>query len=930
MAISSFLDADILFTFTKTLKDYFKHPKINHIDIKFIHLNSNNFNEYALNYYDRSLRYLFDVKPSFQALENYQVTYEDNTYVIHIDAASKWVEEYIPELQLVFNDINIKPNIIVKVDEELSSTNEKIKERIKTRTDKLKEVTRKEPAIVEQRTIRRNTKGNSVAISEIPVDQLGIDKYFNQNGTNNFIIEGEIFEIELRAIRNFHLLEMIVVDELDAITVKSFIYNASDLEFTKKLKPGMFVEVDGEARYDTFSHEVVIMTKKYSIVEGIKNDLKKDTAKEKRVELHAHTKMSDMDGIADAKDYVNRAIHYGHKAIAFTDHNGLYSFPDIYSATKGKDIKPIYGVEFDVVDPDNFIIISKYEEDQDLLEQTYVVFDIETTGLSATNDSIIEIGAVKIKNQTIVDRYQTFVNPEVELSEFIKDLTSISDEDLVDARLIDEVMPEFIEFIEDSILVAHNAGFDMGFIIEKAFNLGFEINNAYIDTLNFARYFYSDKLKRFNLAALSKFFKVTLNNHHRADQDAEATGEVWIKMLHELRVEGIKTSKELFDKIDKNESFKHIMPSHVTVLVKNQDGYKDLFKLVSNSLTKNFYQGARTIKSELNSMRKNLLIGSACSRGDVFETALNGRDEKLAEVMEFYDYIEVQPPTAYQHIIDRSDDGEELVKATITKIIKVAKRLKKIVVATSNAHYLDKTDELYRKIYVRTPVVGGGLHPLFGSKDLPKQHFRTTNEMLNEFDFLDDDLAKEIVVTNTNLINDQISYVKGFSDELFSFADDAFQDIGIPSIEAETRRLVKEKSNKFYGENPHPIIVERIEKELNSIIGNKFAPIYYISHLLVIKSLEDGYLVGSRGSVGSSLVATLMDITEVNPLKPHYRCVNGDFTVFELTKDEIYKYGITEHEKEFQQYFEGIQSGFDLPNQNCPICNEKLIDFQQY
>jgi len=923
--LDDFVDADLLFTFTKTIKDYFKHPNINFIDVRFIHLNDKNFEKYALNYFERSLRYIGEIKPSFLALENFEVTFENNQYLIHIDKSSLWIEEYIPEMALVFDDINIKPTIKVLIDEELETLNEKIDERVKTRTDRLKEIRQPKKEVVAERTFRKRSSAEVVPISKIPLDQLGLDKYLNENGTNFFIVEGEIFEINIRAIKNFHLLEMIIADELDAITIKSFIYQPRDLEFAEKLKPGQFIQAEGEAKFDTFSQDVTIITNKYSLIEGAKQETRKDRAKEKRVELHVHTKMSDLDGIADAKDYIERAIHYGHKAIAFTDHNGVYAFPDIYNATKGKDIKPIYGVELDVVNSDEFIVLSGYNEEASLSELTYVVFDIESTGLSATNDSIIEIGAVKIKKGEIIDRFQSFINPEVPLSEFIKNFTGITDEDLMDAKKIDEVLPEFINFIEDAILVAHNASFDINFIKEKAENYGYQVNNDYIDTLNLARYFYYDKIKRFNLKALSKHFKVELENHHRADEDAEATSQIWLKMIYDLKELNIKTNKELLESIKSEESYKHMFPYHVTVLAKNQDGYKDLFKIVSKALTDNYYDGPRTLKSTLDNNRKNILIGSACDKGEVFDTALNGRYEKLVEVIKYYDYIEVQPPSSYQHLIDKMENGYEIITGVITKIIKTAKSLDKIVVATGNAHYLDETDDFYRKIYVRAPITGGGLHPLFGVEDLPKQYYRTTNEMLEEFDFLEENLAKEIVVTNTNLINNQISHVKAFPDELYSLPDDAFVHIGVKSIKVETEKLVYEEARKLYGKNLHPIVKERIEKELDSIIGNKFAPIYYISHLLVKKSLEDGYLVGSRGSVGSSFIATLMNITEVNPLKPHYRCKNGDFTVFNLTNDEIYKYGISEEEKEFQKYFEGVQSGFDLPDQNCPNCNSPLI-----
>lgn len=924
--LNDFIEADLLFTFTKTLKDYFKHQDILEIDIKYHHLNTNNFDKEALNYYDNTLYYLQELKSSFDALKQFKVTYSNNTYTIHVDNESLWVREYFNEITNVFSDLGIKPKLKLEVNEELKTINQKIKDRIETRVERLKEIEPVKREIVETKKIYSKTKASTIELSKIPVDQFGLDKYINEFGNDFFIVEGEILEIEVLEKANFKLLEMIIGDDSDAITIKSFIRKEEDLFFVKSLKPGNFVNVEGKAKFDTFSGEVTITTNKISLIEGLKKDNKKDKAKEKRVEFHVHTKMSDMDGVSEAKEYIERAIQYGHSAIAFTDHNGVYAFPDIYKAAKGKDIKIIYGAELDFVDPDKFIVISNASKEVDLIDDTYVVFDLETTGLSATNDNIIEIGAVKVKGAEVIARYQSFVNPHRELSDFIKGLTKITDEDLVNARNIDEVLTEFLEFVGDSTMVAHNASFDMKFILENSKKIGKEFKNPYIDTLHLARYFYNQEIKRFNLKSLSKYFKVELENHHRADEDAEATSKVWIKMLYELREKGIKTPADLYNSIDKNESFKHLMPSHVTVLAKNQDGYKDLFKVISYALTKNYYNGARTIKEELIGLRKNLLIGSACDSGDVFEAALNGREEDLIEAIKFYDYIEVQPPSAYKHVIDKIDfNGYEVVTGTIAKIIKYAKQQDKIVIASSNAHYVDNADELYRKINVKSKIVGGGLHPLYHAKELPKQYFRTTNEMLDEFDFLGHDLAKEIVVTNTNLLNNMIESVRAFPKELYSLPDDAFQNIGITSIEEETRKLVLDEATRLYGSNPHPIVTERIDKELKSIIGNKFAPIYYISHLLVKKSLEDGYLVGSRGSVGSSFVATLMGITEVNPLKPHYRCKKGHFTAFKLDQNEIYEYGISEQEKQVQSYFDKVQSGFDLEDLNCPICNERLV-----
>ncbi|HHW80065.1 MAG TPA: PolC-type DNA polymerase III [Acholeplasmataceae bacterium] len=929
---NDYIDAGILFTFTKTIKEYFAIDSITNIDIVFIHKNKNDFSKYATDYFESTIHYLSEIKPSFSSLQNFEVEFNGEAYEIKVDEESVWVEEYFDEIYEAFKDLGINYKILVKVDENLKKISEKINDRIAVREqlidEKSRNIVRTEEVKVRKVDFTKNYNGGTkVKISEIPIDTFGIDKYGNEHGNTRFIIEGEIVSVAIKQLTKTTLLEMTVADYDDAIVVKKFLNNKNDRSLAESLKVGMFVELSGEAKFDTYIREVTIMATRIGILENLKREVRKDKAKNKRVELHLHTKMSDMDGVTDVKDYIERAELWGHKAIAFTDHNGVSSYPDIAKAIKGKKIKPIFGVELDVVDPNEFVVISKHESNNNLLDETYVVFDLETTGLSQTHDFIIEIGAVKVRRGEVIDRFHSLVNPEREITSFIVDLTGINNEDLIRAPKINEVMPKFIDFIKDTILVAHNASFDMGFIKNKIIELGINYENyPYVDTLSLAKYFYHGEIKRFNLKSLSRFFKVELENHHRADEDAEATSKVWMKMIYDLIEKGIKTTNSLYEAIDPNESYKQMFPKHMTVLAKNQVGYKNIFEIVSKALTENFANGPKTLVSTLNHYRKDLLIGSACDLGDVFEKALNGTDEDLLKAIDFYDYIEVQPPTSYLHLAEKfNGDGKAIIEATITKIVKTAKKAGKLVVATGNVHYLDETDGIYRDIFIRTPVVGGGLHPLYGYENAPKQYFMTTTEMLNAFGFLDMELAEEIVITNTNIINNKIESVKPFPDELYSLPDDAFKDIlGIESIAVETKRLVIENANKQYGDELHPLIKERIDKELESIIGNKFAPIYYISHLLVKKSLEDGYLVGSRGSVGSSFVATLMEITEVNPLKPHYYCKNGDFTVFHLTNEEIYTHGISENQKAFQPFFEGIKSGYDLPDQNCPICGNKL------
>lgn len=930
---SDYIDADLLFTFTKTIKEYFDLKFISDINVVYHHLDNKNFKKYANNYYASTLHYLSEIKPSFKALQNYEVTFNDDHYEMKVDTESLWVSEYFNDFHVAFKDLGIDYIIEAKVDESKKTVSEKIDERINVRDQLLDErssgvMSRSDVSVKNVDFKPYYNSASKVRIHEIPVDSFGIDKYKNEHGNTSFIIEGEIIDVEVRNLTRSKLLQMTVAGKSDAIIVKKFLNNKTDESLADSLKPGMFVELSGRAEYDTYIREVTIMASKIGILEGLKNEVRKDKAKQKRVELHAHTKMSEMDSVVDVKDYMKRAEYWGHKAIAFTDHNGVSSFPDIAKEMRGSKVKPIFGVELDVVDPDEFIVISKHYTNNNLFDETYVVFDLETTGLSQNHDLIIEIGAVKVRRGEVIERFHRLVNPEEDLSSFISTFTGIDNEDLKSAPKISEVLPEFLKFIEGTILVAHNASFDVRFIEAKSRDLGLGfVDHPYVDTLNLARYFYSDKIKRFNLKALSKFFKVELENHHRADEDAEATSNVWVKMIFELIEQGIKTTQDLFEAIDPNESYKHMYPKHMTVLVKNQEGYKSLFKIISKALTENFANGPRTLIKTLTKYRKDLLIGSACDNGDVFEAALNGSLEQLEKAIEFYDYIEVQPPSSYMHLTQKiRGDGKEIIEGTITKIVRTAKKLGKTVVATGNVHFLDEEDAIYRNIFIRTPVVGGGLHPLYSYDNLPMQYLMTTNEMLDAFGFLDLGLATEIVITNTNKINDLIEHIKPFPDELFSLPDDAFVDIlGIPSIQEETKKIIQDNTKAQYGEQIHPMITQRIELELDSIIGNQFAPIYYISYLLVKKSLEDGYLVGSRGSVGSSLVATLMNITEVNPLKPHYYCKNGDFTVFNYTNDEVYTYGITEDEKAFQPYFEGIISGYDLPEQKCPKCGEPLM-----
>lgn len=922
---------DVLNLFVVQLKTYFHIPRIkNDIHLLIRYKDTSKLAAFAILYYEYAIIELAKEKASYVALKNYKITFEKDTLYVHIDKDSTYVKNYFQGIHAFLKPLGIHIEIAYKIDEQITSTKSLISKSIKEQEKVL--VQRQKYAAQSQKKTKksftRKASADSVSISEIPLDQYHLDQYKNQKGDTNFLIEGTIAKLDIRRLTNTSLLTFVLYDNEDAITVKRFLRRPKDFDLANSLKEGDVIQVQGRASFDTYQKDVVVFANHIYFLDQVKKKERMDKAKEKRIEFHLHTKMSNMDGIGDVSEYVNKAIKWGHEAIAFTDHDGLYAYPEIYKATHNKPIKPIYGVEVNFVDEQAFRITTPIEEDISLKEATYVVFDIETTGLSATRDKIIEIGAVKMSANTIKERFQIFVNPGEELSTFTTELTDITDEMLKDAPTIKEALPQFLDFAKDAILVAHNATFDIGHIEEnaKALHLPFDASKV-IDTLNAARYFYHDKMKRFNLKAVASYFKVKQEQHHRADDDAFVTANIWKLMLIDLQKFKIKTYQDINSAIDVKEAWKHPRPYHMNILVQNQTGYKNLFKIMSDALTDHFSRGPRVTKSVLQKNRQGLLVGSGCANGNVFEAALNQSDEALKEAIKFYDYIEVQPPQAYAHLKeDLGPYADAIIEAVISKIIKTAQALGKLVIATGDVHYLDQKDVLYREIYIRTPLVGGGIHQLSRYHTMPEQYFLTTEEMLQSFKFLDKELAYEIVVANTHLLNKKIDRIQAFVDELYSLPDDAFMEqLGISSISEEVRRLVMDKLSALYGNEPHQLIADRVNREMTNIIENNFAPNYFISHLLVKKSLDDGYLVGSRGSVGSSLVATLLDITEVNPLKPHYRCPNRDFTVFHLTEEETLKYGLTPEQKAFQPYFEGIQCGYDLPTKKCPICGETLI-----
>lgn len=701
-------------------------------------------------------------------------------------------------------------------------------------------------------------------------------------------VEGYVFTHEVRKLRSERsLLIMKITDYSDSLEIKVFSRDQEDALLFDNVSDGMWIRATGKIQLDTYSNQLAMMA---NAIQEVPKKVHEDTYEEKRVELHAHTTMSQLDAVVTPSRLIEQAKAWGHDAIAITDHAGVQGFPEAYNAARKLDMKIIYGVEANVVD--DGIPIAYQARDLILSEGTYVVFDVETTGLSSAYDTIIELAGVKIKDGEIIDSFESFANPHRPLPEKIIEITNITDDMLIDAPEVDKVLQDFYAWAEESVLVAHNATFDIGFLNQGYHKIGLpKVDNTVIDTLQLARFLFP-QLGNHRLNTLCKHVKVELTQHHRAIYDAEATGKMFLKMVDNLHEQEITNVNQLNDHMGEGDSYQHGRPFHAILLVKNGQGLKNLYRLVSEAHTKYFYRVPRIPRSLLEKYREGLLIGSACDQGEVFDALMSKTIDEVEEIADFYDYLEVQPPSNYLHLIDRELIQNEMqIREIIENIIALGQKMDKPVVATSNSHYIEEHEKLYRKILIASQK-GNPLNRV----TLPSTPFRTTNEMFDAFSFLDESKAYEIIIKNTNLINDSIESVAPLKKDLYT-----------PSIEGaeeDVRRLTYETAKAIYGSPLPEIIEKRIEKELDSIIGNGFAVIYLISHKLVKKSLDDGYLVGSRGSVGSSLVATLTEITEVNPMPAHYVCPNCHYS--EFITDGSYA------------------SGFDLPDKDCPECQHTL------
>ncbi|QPC46380.1 PolC-type DNA polymerase III [Mangrovibacillus cuniculi] len=702
------------------------------------------------------------------------------------------------------------------------------------------------------------------------------------------ILEGMVFSVEVRELRSGRSLLMVkMTDYTDSLQIKMFSRDKEDEAIFGMIKSGMWLRVRGPVTMDTFARELVMNARDLN---EIKKSPKVDTAKEgkKRIELHAHSPMSSMDAVSSIGSLVKRAKDWGHTGFTITDHAGAQGFPDAFSAAKKNGLKMHYGVEINLVD--DGVPIAYGDRDIDLEDATFVVFDVETTGLSAVYDTIIELAAVKIQNGSVIDRFESFANPHHKLSATTINLTGITDDDVKNAPEVSEVLSRFKEWSQDTILVAHNASFDMGFLQKgyERYDLGVE-EVPVIDTLELARLLYPT-MKNHRLNTLAKKFDIELTQHHRAIYDAEATGYLLLRLLKDAKEKGITNHQQFNDYMGEGDAYKRAKPYHAIIMAKNEVGLKNLFKLVSIAHLEYFYRVPRIPRSVLVKHRDGLLVSSACDRGEIFEAMMQKGMEEAEKVARFYDYIEVFPKPVYAHLLELElVANEQKLEEIIKNLVQLGEKLEKPVVATGNVHYLDPTDKIHRTILVRSQ---GGANPL-NRHELPDVHFRSTNEMLEEFSFLGEELAEKIVVDNTHFVSDLIEPIKPIRDELYT-----------PKIEGadeEVRSMSYDMARSIYGDELPEIVEARLEKELKSIIGHGFAVIYLISHKLVKKSLDDGYLVGSRGSVGSSFVATMTEITEVNPLPPHYVCPS-------CKKSEFFNDG-------------SVSSGYDLPDKKCPDCN---------
>lgn len=727
--------------------------------------------------------------------------------------------------------------------------------------------------------------GNSLTINEplVKIKDLSVDD-------KKVSLEGEVINTEDRELKSGRILYSFdLYDGTSTLTCKAFLDKKNAKKVMGRVKSAKAIKIAGTAQMDSFSHEQTVMAYTILEIEPPKKEIRMDNAEEKRVELHMHTKMSQMDGMTSATDLIKRAMKWGMKSIAITDHGVVQAFPEAHKLLgfDNHDIKIIYGVEAylapDTVSPVSF---SKGQS----IDTTYCVLDLETTGFSFRTEKITEVGIMKVKNGEVIDEFSCFVNPEKPIPQRVVEVTNITDEMVKDAETIDKVMPKIIEFVGDSVLVAHNADFDIGFLKYNANQLGLSLENTYLDTLRLAKDLFPD-YKKYKLGKIAENLGIKVEVAHRALDDVDTTVKVLNVMLNMLKEKGIETLDDITKKIAGEADFKKLPTYHAIILATNYVGLKNLYKLVSISHLDYFYKKPRILKSIYKKYSEGLILGSACEAGELYQAIELGKtDEEIEDIAKDYDYLEIQPLGNNDFLIRNGTVADkEALRNINRKIVEIGERLNKLVVATCDVHFMDPSDEIYRRM----------LQAGQGYDDADEQaplYLRTTEEMLEEFSYLGKEKAYEVVVTNTNKVADMCDWISPISPEKCP--------PHIPGCETTIKEIAYSKAHELYGDPLPQIVQERLDKELTSIIKNGFSVMYIIAQKLVWKSNEDGYIVGSRGSVGSSFVANMTGITEVNSLPAHYRCPNCKYS-------------------DFTDY--GYENGFDLPDKDCPKCGTKLV-----
>jgi len=835
--------------------------------------------------------------PQVEYIKEEHLSFEDNTLKIEVlnEIQLTQLQHLYKIFDKYFNKFGIQIGFVAYID-----TNNQEYQLIQEEMNTLNEVQIDENLIPEPEV--KTFKKQKFQSYKKEYFSLTIDEI--DENVKDVMIQGYVFKEDSKKVKTGKTIQSLyVTDYTNSIVVKRFENKGGNsLEEMKKVKKGdVWVRIKGNVEYDTFARDTVIMAREVEVIPSPK--IRQDNAEKKRVELHMHTKMSAMDGIGTVSEYVKRAAYWGHQAIAITDHGNVQSFPEAQMASLKNKLKMIYGVEMYMIDPEFTVVFN--EKDISLKDMTFVSFDLETTGLSVMDDDITEFGAVRYKNGQEVGRLQSLIKPNKRISEKITKLTHITNDDVKNAPTIEEFLPKILDFFKDDVIVAHNATFDVGFLNEilKRHHRPV-LKNPAIDSLTLAWKLLPD-LKGYRLGNVARHYRIPYDGDdaHRADYDADVLAGVFNMMLHDMM------QKQYYNLLDMNQmdcpnAYKIVRPKHMCVLAKNKDGLKNMFKVVSEANTTYFEKTSRIPRKELEKYHEGLLFGSGCYNSEIFDLAMTRSLDELKKAIAFYDYIEILPFDICRYFVERGRvDTEEDLKRILRRIVDTAKEMGKIIVATGDVHYTDQQDKIFRDVFTCNPKIGlgGTLHPLTDRHNpeawTPDEYFRTTEEMMNSFPYLTEDEKYEYIIENTNKIADMI-------DGTFHVVHDKLFTPHIDNADENLRQLCFDTAHKQYGEVLPEIVEKRLTKELDNIIKHGFGVIYYIAHKLVKVSNEAGYLVGSRGSVGSSFVATMANISEVNPLPPHYYCPHCQYS-------EFLEEGV-------------IANGYDLPDKTCPKCGHQL------